>query len=92
MPEILFVFQYKFETMFDQLRSEFISVSKEQREKIEHLEAENIVLHKKMKNLRIRLIVTTHMNAGTRLSFPASRSLFVVGVVLNFTLVQCVLG
>ena len=58
VPEILSVFQsfqYKFETMFDQLRTELLSVSKEQREKIEHLEAENIVLHKKIEKLEDKI-------------------------------------
>ena len=58
VPELLSVFQsfqYKFETMFNELRSELLVVSKEQREKIEGLEAENIVLHKKIEKLEDKI-------------------------------------
>ena len=61
VPEILSVFQgfqNKFETVFDEVRTELRSFSKEQRDKIEHLEAENIILLKE-KNSNKRLIVTT---------------------------------
>ena len=48
VPDILCLFksfQYKFETIFDEIRTELLSISKKQRKKIENLEVENIVLH-----------------------------------------------
>ena len=62
VPGILSVFrsfQNKFETVFDEHRTEFRSFSKEQRDKIEHLESRKYRIAQKKKISKKRLIVTT---------------------------------